>query len=111
MSKGNKAMQPIKVKDFQNKMRALGFSLDRVRGDHYIYMNDKNEMISVAFKGKEVNPMMWKVIQQRLERNNLRVTQRLNEKVKGRTFTMKSIWLRKAKLLFTRRLALDFKQQ
>lgn len=104
-------MQPIKVKDFQKKMKALGFSLDRVRGDHYIYMNNKNETISVAFKGKEVNPMMWKVIQQRLERNNLRVTQRFSEKVKGRTFTIKTICLvRKARLLFTKRLALDFKQ-
>ena len=105
MSKGSKAMQPIKVKDFQNKMKELGFKLDRVRGDHYIYMNAKNETISVAFKGKEVNPMMWKVIQQRLLRNNLRVTQRHEEKVKGRTFAIKTLWLiKKAKLLSTIRL-------
>lgn len=79
MSKGSRAMQPIKWKDFKNIMKTLGFELDRIRGDHHIYVNANNEMISVAFKGKEVNPMMWKLIQQRLLRNNLQTTQRFNE--------------------------------
>lgn len=79
MSKGNRPLQPIKFKDFKNIMKTLGFELDRIRGDHYIYVNANNEMISVAFKGKEVNPMMWKVIQQRILHNNLRKTQRMNE--------------------------------
>ena len=79
MSRGKKALQPIKAKDFKKLIKTLGFSLDRIRGSHYIYINDKNEMISVAFKGKEVNPMMWKVIQQRLLRHKLRKTRRLNE--------------------------------
>lgn len=78
MSKGKKALQPIKFRDFQKLIKILGFSLDRIKGSHYIFMNDKNETISVAF-GKEINPMMWKVIQQRLLRNKLRITQRLDK--------------------------------
>ena len=79
MSKGKRALQPIKFRDFDKVVKALGFTLDRTRGSHYIYVNDKHEMISVGFKGKEINPMMWKLVQQRLLRNKLRTTQRFNE--------------------------------
>ena len=79
MSKGSRAMQPIKRKDFKNIMKTLGFELDRVRGSHCIYMNAQNEMIVVPSGSKEINPMLWKVIQQRLLHNNLRTTQRFNE--------------------------------
>lgn len=92
MSKGNHAMQPIKVKDFQKHMKALGFRLDRITGDHYIYMNDYNETISVAFHGKEVNPMMWKLIQQRILRGNLQKTIPKHAKVSGRVFFLYSKW-------------------
>lgn len=92
MSKGNHAIQPIKTKDFQIKMKELGFRLDRISGDHYIYMNPHNETISVAFHGKEVNPMMWKVIQQRITRGNLIKTIPQYAKVSGRVFFIKSLY-------------------
>lgn len=91
MSKGSHAMQPIKVKDFQKKMKDLGFRLDRVSGDHYIYMNSHNETISVAFKGKEVNPMMWKLIQQRLLRGTLIKTTPQFNSPKARLFFIHSL--------------------
>lgn len=80
MSKGSRAIQPIKCRDFKNVMKILGFELDRIRGSHCIYINAQNEMIVVPSGHKEINPMLWKVIQQRLLRNNLRTTQRFNER-------------------------------
>lgn len=83
-------MQPIKVKDFQKKMKELGFHLDRHTGSHYIWMNDHNETIAVSYKGKEVNPMMWRLIQQRLQRGTLIKTVPKNENPKSRIFFVKS---------------------
>lgn len=88
-------MQPIKVKDFQKFMKANGFYLDRHTGSHYIWMNDRNETIAVSYKGKEINPMMWKLIQQRLLRGKLIKTVPQNTKVKSRVFFVKTWNIRK----------------
>lgn len=90
MGHGGKAMQPIKAKDFQKHMKEIGFRLDRITGDHYIYMNDENETISVAYHGKEVNPMCWKYIQQRIKHGTLRKTVPQHAKVHNRVFFLKS---------------------
>lgn len=61
----------IKFKKFQKYIEKLGFRFIAINGTHYVYINKEGEQIILPYSGKEVNPIMAKVILNRIEHNHL----------------------------------------
>jgi len=68
----------IKFKVFQSMLEELGFKYKERTGTHYIYANSEQYQVVLPYSGKEVNPIMAKVILNRIKRNNLRKFQTSN---------------------------------
>jgi len=67
----NKRMPVIKFRDFQSMLEARGFSLKEKTGTHFIYVDGKGYQVVLPYSGKEVKPIMAKVILDRIKRGNL----------------------------------------
>lgn len=67
----SKKLPVIKFRNFQSKLEELGFSLKEKTGTHHIYVNKEGYQIVLPYSGKEVKPIMAKVILNRIKRGNL----------------------------------------
>lgn len=61
----------IKFKDFQHILEEKGFKFKERTGTHLIYVNNENYQVVLPFAGKEVKPIMAKVILNRIKHNRL----------------------------------------
>lgn len=68
----------IKFKKFQKYIEKLGFEFIARNGTHYVYINKEEEQIILPYSGKEVNPIMAKVILDRIKHNHLAKHQKGN---------------------------------
>lgn len=61
----------IKFKTFQSMLKEYGFSLKEKTGTHFIYVDNDGYQVVLPYSGKEVKPIMAKIIMNRIRRGNL----------------------------------------